>query len=612
MVARPEELVSRLASGSDPDSRLKALRDIKNQSATAAGSLAYGSQQGAEAFLACNGLQPLLRTLWHSDLRVVEASLRALRCVFQNEARPSEQQVATEAFIQLVTLSGSGSYLVAVGAARLLPVFCTTDSQASLLEQQGGVRKLLHLSHAVHATQHEIVLEALARLTATWPGLMRAAFAEDDSFKRKIEEQLKSPSPEARFVACLCLANYCQGRSLDAHPPTLQSQVLPTLVRLLGNPAVRFSVPRCLNSIIEGSDVLQKVATDFEAIPKLAHLLHAAISNQAALLDLLQTLATLCQHHEANRRQLLTDHTTLKLILGALESPDASVRVAACSCLRGLSRSVKNLRCSLVDVDIAQPLMKLLSDPNLEVQQMATAVLCNMVLDFAVVKDVLVAAGCVDKLVSLATSMDSDLRLNAVWGLQNLAFRGSLEVKGSIMSALPWTTLTSLLRDESPELQGKALSLLQNLVHGSNTSMTQLTAWTGGNILEELAQVLYRIGDKESSLQEHAMQTLGNLAGIGGEDERDEIINNPGILSLLPTLLASSQERLRLAALWLVINIIPVGDRETCLAMRRTKLDHAGIKSIVQQLRDTDPSQDIRERATTACNRFLSIMEEPP
>ena len=118
MVARPEELVSRLASSSDPESRLKALRDIKNQvignkrkkklylqlgavsglvqilqhsentqlliqSVTAAGSLAYGSQQGAEAFLACNGLQPLLSTLWSTELSLVEASLRALRCVFQ-------------------------------------------------------------------------------------------------------------------------------------------------------------------------------------------------------------------------------------------------------------------------------------------------------------------------------------------------------------------------------------------------------------------------------------------------------------------------------------------------------------------------------------------------
>ncbi len=118
MVARPEELVSRLSSSCDPESRLKALRDIKNQvignkrkkkvylqlgavsslvhilessesaqlliqCVTAAGSLAYGSQQGAEAFLTCKGLQPLLRTLWSDQLSLVEASLRTLRCIYQ-------------------------------------------------------------------------------------------------------------------------------------------------------------------------------------------------------------------------------------------------------------------------------------------------------------------------------------------------------------------------------------------------------------------------------------------------------------------------------------------------------------------------------------------------
>ncbi len=64
---------------------------------------------------------------------------------------------------------------------------------------------------------------------------------------------------------------------------TLQSQVIPTLVRLLGDPAVRFSVPRCLNSIIEGNEALQKVATDFEAIPKLAALLQTATAHTALL-----------------------------------------------------------------------------------------------------------------------------------------------------------------------------------------------------------------------------------------------------------------------------------------------------------------------------------------
>ncbi len=118
MVARPEDLVSRLSSSSDPESRLKALRDIKNQvignkrkkrlylqlgaitslvqileqsdstqlliqCTTAAGSLAYGSQQGAEAFLANSGLEPLLRTLWSSEHSLVEAGLRTLRSIFQ-------------------------------------------------------------------------------------------------------------------------------------------------------------------------------------------------------------------------------------------------------------------------------------------------------------------------------------------------------------------------------------------------------------------------------------------------------------------------------------------------------------------------------------------------
>ncbi|KAK9860419.1 hypothetical protein WJX84_002217 [Apatococcus fuscideae] len=594
MVARPEDLVSRLSSSSDPESRLKALRDIKNQvignkrkkrlylqlgaitslvqileqsdstqlliqCTTAAGSLAYGSQQGAEAFLANSGLEPLLRTLWSSEHSLVEAGLRTLRSIFQNGAKPAEQQVSADAFAQLVMLAGSSNHNVAVGAARLLPVFCTTQTQANILEQKQGIKMLLALSHAVRSTHHDLVLEALACLTAQWPSLMRAAFAEDASIKRKIEEQLKSPSPEARFVACRCLANYCQGRTFEVHERnTLQSQVIPTLVRLLGDPAVRFSVPRCLNSIIEGNEALQKVATDFEAIPKLAALLQTATAH-TALLDLLRTLSTLCQHQEDNRRQVLKDYAILKQILAALESSEAPVRVAACSCLRGLSRSVKNLRCSLVDVDIAHPLMKLLADSNLE----------------------------------------------------NLAFRGSTTVKGSIMSALPWTALTSLLRDEETELQAKSLSLLQNLVHGSNTSMTQLTAWTGGNILEELAQVLHRTGEKDTSLQEHAMQTLGNLAGIGGEEERDEIISNPSITGLLPTLLRSSEERLRLAALWLIINIIPAGDQASSLAARRSNLQLAGVLSIVQHLKDSDPSQDIRERAITASNRFATPAEEP-
>ena len=49
----------------------------------------------------------------------------------QNGAKPAEQQVSADTFAQLVMLAGSSNHNVAVGAARLLPVFCTTQTQAS-------------------------------------------------------------------------------------------------------------------------------------------------------------------------------------------------------------------------------------------------------------------------------------------------------------------------------------------------------------------------------------------------------------------------------------------------------------------------------------------------
>lgn len=66
----------------------------------------------------------------------------------------------------------------------------------------------------------------------------------------------------------------------------------------------------------------------------------------------------------------------------------SSVIIAACHVTRMLSRSVSILRTAIVDYKVADPILRFMKHPDLQVQTAATAVMCNMVLECSPVREV--------------------------------------------------------------------------------------------------------------------------------------------------------------------------------------------------------------------------------
>lgn len=100
----------------------------------------------------------------------------------------------------------------------------------------------------------------------------------------------------------------------------------------------------------------------------LGSIKNASFIQRSALL----AISASCSLKEECRKAVM-DQGLLPLIVTSLSDPSVGVREAACKCARSLSRSVKNLRTSLMDAGIAQPILHLLNDTNIQVQISASA-----------------------------------------------------------------------------------------------------------------------------------------------------------------------------------------------------------------------------------------------
>mmetsp|Transcript_4177 Transcript_4177/g.8081 ORF Transcript_4177/g.8081 Transcript_4177/m.8081 type:complete len:166 (-) Transcript_4177:1587-2084(-) len=126
---------------------------------------------------------------------------------------------------------------------------------------------------------------------------------------------------------------------------------------------------------------------------------------------------------------------------------------------------------------------------------MATAAICNIVLEFSSLKEIILQKGGIRRFAELSYSTTKSLRLNAVWALKNIVYDADPPVRGlhtsdltkqhvihsipnlfsillwldpkqiklEVMKELTYPRLAFLIRSDEEEIREIALSLLRNL-----------------------------------------------------------------------------------------------------------------------------------------------------
>ncbi|KLU89735.1 armadillo repeat protein [Magnaporthiopsis poae ATCC 64411] len=129
----------------------------------------------------------------------------------------------------------------------------------------------------------------------------------------------------------------------------------------------------------------------------------------------------------------------------------SGVLIAACHTIKILARSVSIVRTTLQDAGVTEPLVRLLTHHDIEVQIAATGAVCNLVVEFSPMRERYTELGIMRILCRHAHSMNADLRLNALWALKHYVHGLRLEMKRACLDELQPGWLVQLICDDTED-----------------------------------------------------------------------------------------------------------------------------------------------------------------
>ncbi|KAK6138401.1 hypothetical protein DH2020_027875 [Rehmannia glutinosa] len=623
--SRPENLIGQLNSAhTSYEAKLKALRDLKNQiignrtkklaflklgavpsvvailsssaaaqygggdnlefhesvlvqSAAAIGSFACGLDSGVKAVLDAGAFPILLKLIFHPNEKVADAGARSLKMIYQSKLAPKYDFHQEKDMEFLLSLLNSENENVSSLGASIITHSCQTAMEQQALSEAGVIKRLVALLGG-SLIQKDASLESLAAVVKDNPEVAsRLVLPENGRELNAVIELMRDKYPRTRLLACTCLINIRNTYVSYLQDSGIKKELILILLELLNDPGqVGDEAPFVLSNLIAEKEGMQQLAFEASIVEKLCENLQKGSFQAKRLQGIFLALADLCSKLECCRDRVL-HLKVLNFVTEAFAHDSAEVRAAACIFLKNVSRSVK----------IA-----------------ALRAISNVVVDFMAHKSLFVQCGGVKQLVQLSRSMESAVRVNAVWALKNLTFLVDNRCKEEILLELSTSTLTSLLSDPEAPVQEQAFALVRNLVDGTLNSIDYVFG-DDGLLLHAVGRQLRNTSKAEVLVQ--CMYTLSNVAS-GKEHHKEAVMNQlfpqtgNDKETILVKFLQSSNSQLRTAAVWTIVNLTFPSSPGAC--GRVTALWNAGIVSQLKCMVN-DPCLDVKLQSRTALKQLM-------
>ncbi|KAI8573189.1 hypothetical protein RHMOL_Rhmol01G0259400 [Rhododendron molle] len=623
-------VVSILSSAAAEDDASSA--SLLVQSAAAVGSFACGLDAGVKAVLDAGAFPHLLSLISHPNNKVVDAGARSLKMIYQSKLAPKYDFLEEKNMEFLISLLNNENENVTGLGASIISHSCETNVEQKELSDAGVLKRLISLLGG-SLCERDASLESLATVFKGNPEVVSMFLGpESGRALSAVTELTKDRYPRTRLLACMCLITIRNASPCYLQDVEQKTKLILILLELLDDPGqVGDEAAFALSSLIAEKEDLQQLAFEENVADKLCNHLQKGPLQAKRIQGILLALADLCSKLESCRSRLLslqaimvatrassldldlTRETSqvLKLVTDALTHDSADVRAAACSCMKSVSRSVKviiqNLSAgSFMNEVIVIPLVQLLHDTSTSVQVAALGAISNIVVEFSKHKSVFIQCGGVKQLVQLSKSMESAIRLNAVWALRNLMFLSDNRCKEGIFLELTVSTLTSLICDPEPSVQEQALALVRNLVDGCVDSI-EYVFLEDGLILHAIGRQVQSALKAEVLVQ--GMYVLSNVAS-GNEIHKEAVMHQlfPQDGSTTEPImikhLQSKNSQLRTASAWALVNLTFPSNPGA--SSRVAKLWNAGVTSQLKNMVN-DPCLDVKLRVKTALGQFMTF-----